>query len=318
MLLFSGRSMIMLSFKIRNVFSKVALVLGVIVVVALVYCDSTGVFSHVNKYVEVDVSAIVFPEKTTRAEEETTEEETTQPTTHEKTTAEEPTSILPEITMNNPTEPTEITEVQTQVSSNGETYTVVTPDDDEWYLVLVNRYRRIAKGYVPELSYILESEGYSARLDYRVAPHYEDMYYAAKADGIILRPYSAYRSYERQETNYNNRIALWRSKGYSYASAVDRTAEVILPPGSSEHNLGLAIDINGTSDDFDLTPAYRWLTENAHKYGFILRYTSDKREITGIVDEPWHWRYVGVETATAMKGTGLCLEEYLANAAVES
>lgn len=71
MLLFSGRSMIMLSFKIRNVFSKVALVLGVIVVVALVYCDSTGVFSHVNKYVEVDVSAIVFPEKTTRAEEET-------------------------------------------------------------------------------------------------------------------------------------------------------------------------------------------------------------------------------------------------------
>ena len=75
---------------------------------------------------------------------------------------------------------------------------------------------------------------------------------------------------------------------------------------------------NGTSDDFDLTPAYKWLTENAHKYGFILRYTSDKREITGIVDEPWHWRYVGVETATAMKGTGLCLEEYLANAAVES
>lgn len=203
------------------------------------------------------------------------------------------------------------TAATTAEKTTAESYTEVNPQGDAWYLVVVSRYKRVPADYKPKLSSLLSSEGYSVSLDSRVVPYYEQMYYDAKADGITLSPYSAYRRYSTQKNNYENRIARWRSNGYSYATAVNKTAEVILPPGASEHNLGLAVDINGTDYDFDNTAAYRWLSQNAHKYGFIQRYTSGKSEITGVVCEPWHWRFIGVEDATAIRGTGMCLEEYL-------
>ena len=137
------------------------------------------------------------------------------------------------------------------------------------------------------------------------------MYYAAKADGITLKPYSAYRRYSTQKRNYENRIARWRSRGYGPITSVNKTARVILPPGGSEHNLGLAVDINGTNYDFNKTKAYAWLSKNAYKYGFIQRYPDDTENITGVVGEPWHWRFIGVDDATAIRGSGMCLEEYL-------
>ena len=97
----------------------------------------------------------------------------------------------------------------------------------------------------------------------------------------------------------------------SREEAAKKAATVILPPGTSEHNLGLAMDICNTYDSFANGEEYAWLVENAHKYGFILRYTAEKQEITGIVPEPWHWRFVGVEYAEKIKESGLCLEEYL-------
>ena len=138
------------------------------------------------------------------------------------------------------------------------------------------------------------------------------MYYAAKKDGITLTPYSAYRTYERQKTNYNNLTNQYMSQyGLSREAAAKKAATVILPPGTSEHNLGLAMDICNTYDSFANSREYAWLQKHAHEYGFILRYTKEKQPITGIVPEPWHWRYVGVEYAEKIKDSGLCLEEYL-------
>ena len=205
----------------------------------------------------------------------------------------------------------ETTEAVTEVKKiNSETgRIIVNPEQDLWNLVVVNMGREIPYGYKPVLDEIL-STGYY--MDERVVPFYEQMYNDAKKEGIILTPYSGYRSYERQERNYKNLTEQYMSQySLSREEAARKAATVILPPGTSEHNLGLAMDICNTKDSFADTKEYKWLTENAHKYGFILRYTEDKTDITGIVDEPWHWRFVGTEYAVDIKNSGLCLEEYL-------
>lgn len=186
---------------------------------------------------------------------------------------------------------------------------IINPEQELWNLVVVNAGREMPEGYVPKLTTVA---GTSVKMDYRVAPWYDKMYYAAKEDGITLTPYSGYRSYERQEINYNNLTEKYMNQfNLTREDAAAKAATVILPPGTSEHNLGLAMDICNTYDSFANQKEYAWLTEHAHKYGFILRYTADKQDITGIVPEPWHWRYVGVEYAEKIKNSGLCLEEYL-------
>ncbi len=187
--------------------------------------------------------------------------------------------------------------------------TVIDPTGDDWNLVVVNTKREIPADYVPKLAEVASSGIY---LDYRVAPYYNAMYEAAKKDGIILRPYSGYRSYSRQQRNYNNLTQQYMSQySLSKEQAAKKAATVILPPGTSEHNLGLAMDICNTNSTFKNQKEYQWLTQHAHEYGFILRYTAEKQPITGIIPEPWHWRYVGVEHAEKIKNSGLCLEEYL-------
>ena len=186
---------------------------------------------------------------------------------------------------------------------------VVDPTEGNPYLVVVNAKRAADETYKPVLTEIFDTGYY---MEEGVTPYYEEMYTAAKKDGITLTPYSAYRSYERQKNNYINLTKQYKSQyKLSEEDAARKAATVILPPGTSEHNLGLAMDICNTRDDFAYTKEYKWLTENAHKYGFILRYTADKQDITGIVPEPWHWRFVGVEYAESIKNSGLCLEEYL-------
>ena len=186
---------------------------------------------------------------------------------------------------------------------------IVNPDSDLWYLVVVDTKREIPFDYVPELEEIASSGKY---LDSRVAPYYNKMYAAAKKDGIILTPYSAYRSYAQQQRNYNNLTNTYMSQyNLSKEDAAKKAATVILPPGTSEHNLGIAIDICNTNSSFKTQKEYKWLTEHAHEYGFILRYPAEKQSVTGIIPEPWHWRFVGVEHAEKIKDSGLCLEEYL-------
>ncbi len=186
---------------------------------------------------------------------------------------------------------------------------IINPYSDLWYLVVVDAQREMPSDYVPELAEVASSGKY---LDFRVAKHYNDMYAAAKKDGIILTPYSGYRSYARQQRNYNNLTETYMSRyNLSRQEAAKKAATVILPPGTSEHNLGLAMDICNTNSSFSSQKEYKWLTEHAHEYGFILRYTAEKQDITGIIPEPWHWRYVGIEHAGKIKESGLCLEEYL-------
>lgn len=226
--------------------------------------------------------------------EETTEKETTaEETTREETTGEETTGE----------------ETSQSMLWAEEDRIIVNPEQENWSLVVVNGTRAIPEGYTPELSSVA---GTDVLMDSRVAPYYTAMYNAAKKDGITLTPYSGYRSYDRQKRNYNNLTEEYMYKyNLSREDAAIKAATVILPPGTSEHNLGLAMDICNTYDSFKNQKEYKWLTEHAHEYGFILRYTAEKQPQTGIIPEPWHWRFVGVEYAEQIKNSGLCLEEWL-------
>ena len=181
----------------------------------------------------------------------------------------------------------------------------------DWRMILVNRDFILPDGYMPELENAVEGDYSDQKLDYRVAPYYNAMYQAALDDGVELVPISGYRSVERQTRNFENKIQKYIDEGYSEIEATQMAAKIILPPGTSEHNAGLAMDICSLYESFEDTEEFEWLSENAADYGFILRYPEDKQDITKIIYEPWHWRYVGVEAAREMKASGECLEEYL-------
>ena len=181
----------------------------------------------------------------------------------------------------------------------------------DWRLILVNRDYILPDGYEPKLAPCITDDPDSLKLDYRVAPYYNEMYQAALEDGVELTPISGYRSVARQKRNFENKIDTYMDQGYGKIEATQMAATIILPPGTSEHNAGLAMDICSLYESFENTDEFAWLSENAADYGFILRYPEDKQDITRIIYEPWHWRYVGVEAAKAMKASGQCLEEYL-------
>ncbi len=181
----------------------------------------------------------------------------------------------------------------------------------DWRLILVNRDYILPDGYMPDLAPCITDDPDSLKLDSRVAPYYNEMYLAALDDGVELTPVSGYRSVTRQKNNFENKIQKYMDDGYGKTEATQMAATIILPPGTSEHNAGLAMDICSLYESFENTDEFRWLSENADDYGFILRYPEDKQDITKIIYEPWHWRYVGVDAAKAMKASGQCLEEYL-------
>ena len=277
--------------KKKNRQKKIIKTLSILIFFAVIVNISLYCYFVSERFESADIN---YKSETTVHESETTV----------KTEAEPTDATTTEIT----------TESETQTTDKGESSrTVIDPDVADWNLIVVNTEREIPEGYVPELSQIFST---GKTLDSRVTPYYEAMYTAAKEDGIILTPYSAYRSYERQKINYENLTSTYMSRyGISREEAAKKAATVILPPGTSEHNLGLAVDICNTLDSFADSKEYKWLTEHAHEYGFILRYTAEKQDITNIVPEPWHWRYVGVEYAMEIRDSGLCLEEWVANRA---
>ena len=185
-------------------------------------------------------------------------------------------------------------------------------DETMWKLICLNTDYRVTRDVEDkiELSYVA---GSSQRMDSRAAVWYNKMYSAAKADGIYLTPCSGYRSYSTQLYLYNEFVDEYIGYGYSGYEAEILASRRRMPAGSSEHNIGICMDIitASSADHFENYKAYGWLSEHAADYGFILRYPADKTEITGVKIEPWHWRYVGVENAAAIKASGLCLEEYL-------
>ncbi len=186
--------------------------------------------------------------------------------------------------------------------------TVIKIDKNNWNLTVVNSGYRIPSDYKPDLVYVC---GSGERLDRKVAAQYEKMYKAAAKEGVYLTPCSGYRSYDLQERNYNRKVQYYKNQGYTTAQAKVKAATIIMPPGSSEHNLGYAMDIVCVDEWFEDTKEFKWLQKNAANYGFIMRYPEDKQNITKVTYEPWHWRYVGVDAAKAMKSSGLTLEEYM-------
>lgn len=191
----------------------------------------------------------------------------------------------------------------------GFTPTIADTNISDWALLLVNRNYILPQDYSPDLAEAVKGSG--VRMDSRVAPHYQQMYDAAKKDGITLTPLSGHRRISTQKTNFENKIQKYMNQGHSKAEATQLAAQIILPPGTSEHNAGLAMDIISLDVEFEQTKEFRWLCAHAEDYGFILRYPKGKESVTEITYEPWHWRYVGIGNAKAINKSGLCLEEYL-------
>ena len=124
------------------------------------------------------------------------------------------------------------------------------------------------------------------------------------AAGIEYNFNSAHRTIEEQTAILEYRTKDYEELGMEFQEARAKALETVAIPGTSEHHLGLAVDLLNDA-------AVKWFAEHCWDYGFIVRYTADKAHITGIIDEPWHFRYVGKEVSLDMKDSGLCLEEYL-------
>ncbi len=187
-------------------------------------------------------------------------------------------------------------------------------DASDWRLVLINKQHPISDDYEFKLGR-LSIETNSIRLDDRVLDDLLLMMQAAKKDGLNLVIRSPYRTSDRQQSNFNDRIRSYMRQGLSYMEAYKVTSQVITVPGCSEHEVGLALDITSESypdlkAGFADTKEGKWLADHSHEYGFILRYPEEKEYITSIVYEPWHFRYVGREAASVMKEEDLCLEEF--------
>ena len=185
-------------------------------------------------------------------------------------------------------------------------------EGEDWKLTLVNASHPVEEGYEPELAEI-ENNYY---FDARAVEFLQEMLAAGRKEGLDFWVCSAYRTIEKQTELYEDKVRRIQAEGTSGPGAREEAARTVARPGTSEHNLGLAVDI--VARDYQIldekqaqTDEQQWLMENCWKYGFILRYPTDKTEITGIIYEPWHYRYVGREAAREIMEQGICLEEYL-------
>lgn len=175
-----------------------------------------------------------------------------------------------------------------------------------WNLMLVNSRYRIPDDYSVELIRLSNGE----QVDSRIYPDLQEMFDDARGAGYSLFVRAGYRSEEDQEDLMEDKIEAYRQEGYSQREAEHEAEKWVAKPGTSEHELGLAVDINAEGQT-DGNRLYQWLAEHSWKYGFILRYPAEKEEITGIDYEPWHFRYVGKQAAKEMYEQDLCLEEYV-------
>lgn len=185
------------------------------------------------------------------------------------------------------------------------------PYDEKELPMLLNAKHPLPDDYEPELADVGYANGRQQTMQVRAAAAFSAMAEAAKADGITLSPFSAYRSHQHQVTNYNRSIENYKASGYTEEKAVELTQQYYAVPGTSEHEAGFSVDINGIEQSFEKTPAYAWLQEHCTTYGFILRYPANAEEITGIAYEPWHYRYVGANHAKIIAEKGITLEEYI-------
>lgn len=186
--------------------------------------------------------------------------------------------------------------------------------DVQGYFTLANKENLVEESYVPDdlvipnVNLVADKRNEKNLVRADAAKALEDMFSDGRKAGVNLFLNSAYRSYDSQVSIYEQELSENGGQDSKY----------VAKPGSSEHQLGLAVDITSVSMKFELeesfenTPEGKWALENAHKYGFILRYGADKEEITGYKYEPWHYRYVGnIEISTLCHEKNMSLEEIL-------
>lgn len=200
-----------------------------------------------------------------------------------------------------------------KVNATSDNAAVLEGNDDGWSLALVNESHPLDISYVPAELVEIESE---RSVDARVAEPLQQMLADGAAAGLNMYVTSAYRDYEYQRTVFNATMNDWINQGYKPLDAYDETKKSVAVPGTSEHATGLAVDIisseyEALDDRQGDTDEQKWLMEHCWEYGFILRYPQDKAAITGIIYEPWHYRYVGKEAAKEIYEQDLTLEEYL-------
>lgn len=188
-------------------------------------------------------------------------------------------------------------------------------DLDNWNLLLVNK-----KSPLPEDFSITTDKIDSAYardngmlFDSRALEQLNAMCKKAAEDGVTLLVISCYRPHTRQEALFANELADVKAENpnMSEEEAKKLASTVVALPGTSEHEVGLAVDLNSVEQSFEHTKQFTWLSSHAEEFGFVLRYPKDKEDITEIIYEPWHYRYVGVEHAKKMNALDMCLEEYV-------
>lgn len=186
------------------------------------------------------------------------------------------------------------------------------PEAEDWQLLLVNPWNEMPEDYEVTLKTLPDGN----KVDEKAFDDLSAMLEACREAGLRPKICSSYRTQSKQTYLYNNKIARLRNAGYSKAAAQEEAGRWVARPGTSEHQLGLAVDIVSQSYQAltkkqEKTKEQKWLMEHCWEYGFILRYPNDKSEITGIGYEPWHYRYVGRDVALDIRDSGLCMEEYL-------
>lgn len=192
--------------------------------------------------------------------------------------------------------------------------TVIRPED-AWQLTLVNASHPLEGNPAIELTQLRNGQS----VDSRIYPALQRMMDDARAAGLRPLICSSYRTGEKQAELFQSKVAGYLNEGYPVEEATRMAAKWVAAPGTSEHQLGLAVDIVAESyqlldEQQEQTDEQQWLIENCAEYGFILRYPTDKSDLTGVGYEPWHYRYVGEAAAAEIMQQGVCLEEYLGTA----
>ena len=200
-------------------------------------------------------------------------------------------------------------EAELLASYTDATETDASPTDAvDWMLILVNNDNPLPDGYlVPEFTELRNEQ----KVDSRIYPELQKMFDDARAAGHSPYITSSYRSKEDQQAQFDSKVNELLEQGKPETQCEVEAAQLVAKPGYSEHETGLAIDVGSDAGEEAQNALWTWLADNSYKYGFIIRYPENKVTYTGISNEPWHLRYVGVDAATEMKLNDQCLEEYL-------
>lgn len=182
----------------------------------------------------------------------------------------------------------------------------------QWNLILVNGSHKIPDDFNVTLIQLKNDQS----VDERIYTDLQEMMNAARADGIYPMITSSYRTSEMQEEILTEKVEEYEAQGFLESKAEEMAKMWVAVPGTSEHQIGLALDIGIDSNQVldgaqSSEEVHQWLVENCYKYGFILRYPEGKTKLTGVQYEPWHYRYVGKEVAQEITEKGICFEEYI-------